>query len=72
MQANSTRTLLAVSASLLLVGCGGDSGSPEVPATLALASGDDQVGTVGEALTQPFIIRATTLDGKGVADVSVS
>jgi len=67
-----SRTLLAVSASLWLGGCGADSASPEIAVTMALVSGDDQVGRVGEELPQPLVVRVTTLEGRGAADVSVS
>jgi hypothetical protein len=46
--------------------------TPDVPTTLALLSGDAQVGTVGSNLPAPLRVRVTDANGNGVENVSVT
>jgi hypothetical protein len=48
------------------------SGVVSTPTALALVSGNTQNGTVGTALAQPFVVKATDVNGNPVAGVQVA
>lgn len=55
---------------LLLVGCGADltlPGSPAIGVAVAVVQGDDQTGTVGEALAAPVVVEVKTDGGQPLA-----
>ena len=47
-------------------------GTPDVPTTIVMQSGDGQVGTVGAALPSPLRVRVSDANGNGVENVSVT
>ncbi|HUR96264.1 MAG TPA: galactose oxidase-like domain-containing protein [Gemmatimonadales bacterium] len=61
--------------SLLAAGtlrCGGDNIEPPAAARIALVAGDDQTGTVNQALAQPLVVEVTDDAGDPVAGVTVT
>src|SRR4051794_38123216 len=60
---------------LALVACGSDSSSTAPPtptaATFSVMSGEEQVGTVGAALSSPIVLEVLDQSGSPVADVAV-
>lgn len=68
------RTILSVCAfaTLPLLGCGGDGGTgPTGPESLVKIDGDQQTGTVGEALATDPTVEVRNADGDPVSGVSV-
>lgn len=59
-----------------LFACGNDRPTepvdPAAPAAIAVLSGDQQEGTAGEQLSQPFVVRVTNSDGRAVPEIPVS
>ena len=47
-------------------------GAVQTPTTLSLVSGDNQTGTVGTALANPFVVKVTDANGDPVAGVAVT
>jgi hypothetical protein len=67
-----TAVLLPVA---LLVGCGGDLTLPNptgAGVTLQVVGGNDQTGTVGEALPKPLVVKVVTESGTPIADRQVA
>ncbi|HVH08849.1 MAG TPA: hypothetical protein VM736_03555, partial [Gemmatimonadales bacterium] len=51
----------------------GDTTSPlPAPSAIALVSGNNQSGAVGQALPQPLVVKVTTASGSAAPGVSVS
>jgi hypothetical protein len=46
--------------------------TPAAPAALAIVSGNDQPGKAGVPLSDPFVVRVTDADGRGVEGVQVA
>jgi hypothetical protein len=84
---HSSSLAVIIGTALLTVGCGGGEvrtpGAPTPPvvtpapaptgppAAMTIASGNDQHGKAGEPLGEPFVVRVTDKEGKGVNDVAV-
>lgn len=69
------QALLPIIAIALLTTCRGREGTgpaTPIPSNIALVSGDDQTGTVGQVLAQPLVARVTASTGAGVAGVTVT
>lgn len=63
----------------LMAACGGEQTTTEppgatgpVPSAIALVSGDNQSGTVGQSLGQPLVVRVTSSSGAGVSGIAVT
>ena len=68
------RPLVVAMVGLTILNCSsdGDGGGPApVATTLALVSGNGQIGTAGTALVNPIIVKVTDQDGTAMANVSV-
>lgn len=66
------RTLTMILVALVVVACGGDSGTePQPQTTLTISAGDAQSGPVGQALASPVVVRVAR-DGAALAGASVS
>jgi hypothetical protein len=81
MQPNIVDTIgRAVAASILcavMAGCGGGSGPtltvrPPVPTTLTITSGDNQSGTVAQALPNLLVVKVSDQAGKPFAGATVT
>ncbi len=77
MRPVSSRSALAITLGLavsLTTGCKDDGTGPEdiVAAVLSIASGNNQTGTVGQALANLLAVRVATSSGAPVAGVNVS
>lgn len=59
-----------------LFACGSDRptepADPPAPAAMVVLSGDQQEGTAGEKLSQPFVVRVTNHEGRAVPEIPVS
>src|SRR5688572_15348831 len=65
---------VALFAAILMVACLDQPtapGRPGPPAAVVIVSGDDQIGTAGEELPQPLVVRVTDKAGGSLADVRV-
>jgi hypothetical protein len=69
-----TLALTASAWSILLAACGGDSAGPDggEPSAIAVVSGDNQTGRVGEALAAPLVARITDARGQPVGGATVT
>ena len=81
----ASQTCVAAAA-LFVIACEGDNGvgrspvgpgappapGPPTGATLALTSGDPQLGRAGEPLEQPLVVRVTDPNGSGLGGITVS
>jgi hypothetical protein len=59
----------------LLTTCRGREGTgpaTPIPTDIALVSGDDQTGTVGQVLAQPLVAKVTSSTGAGIAGVTIT
>lgn len=64
-----------IAAATAVAACGGkDSTAPASPilSSVAIVSGDDQTGVVGQALPQPLVVKVTDRGGAGVKGITVS
>lgn len=57
---------------LLAYGCEAFTEPPPSPASIVMVSGDDQEGTAGRHLDDPFTVRVTDAAGEGVQGVEVT
>jgi hypothetical protein len=67
----TVRFLIALSAITALCACESSTEPAAPPEVLEIVAGDAQVGTVGQTLSEPLLVRATDSQGRAVPDVAV-
>lgn len=71
----SPRFLVSIAAATAVTACGGKDGTAPAgptPSSLAVVAGDNQTGVVGEALTQPLVVKVTDRAGTALSGVTVA